>query len=113
MEDGTYFMRLKNNGLAEGEIRAQLSAQENKVICDVVGDISPGTLAFALWLIYAFYGMGKMKVPTHSSAVVYNKSAILFLGESGTGKSTQASLWLRRIAGTKALNDDSPVVSIN
>lgn len=113
LEDGTYFMRLKNNGLAEGEIRAKLSAQENKVICDVVGDISPGTLAFALWIIYAFYGLSKMRVPVHSSAVVCNKAAILFLGESGTGKSTQASLWLRHIAQTKALNDDSPIVCID
>lgn len=113
LEDDTYIIRLNNNGLAEGEIRAKLSSQESHVICEVVGDISPGTLAFALWLIYAFYGMSKLRVPIHSSAVVCNNSAILFLGESGTGKSTQASLWLRHIAATKALNDDSPVVSIN
>lgn len=113
LKDDTYNFLLNNNGLAEGEIRAKLSLEESNVICEVVGDISPGTLAFALWIIYAFYGMSKLRVPIHSSVVVCNNSAILFLGESGTGKSTQSSLWLRHIAATKALNDDSPIVSIN
>ena len=34
----------------------------------------------------------------------------LFLGESGTGKSTHTRLWRENIAGSKLLNDDSPIV---
>ena len=33
-----------------------------------------------------------------------------FLGESGTGKSTHTRLWRENIAGSKLLNDDSPIV---
>ena len=36
----------------------------------------------------------------------------MFLGPSGTGKSTHARLWLQHIEGTELLNDDNPVVRI-
>jgi len=48
----------------------------------------------------------------HSSVIIYNNRAILFLGESGTGKSTHTKLWLEHIHGSRLLNDDSPVVRI-
>lgn len=35
---------------------------------------------------------------------------LFFLGESGTGKSTHTRLWRENIAGSKLLNDDSPIV---
>lgn len=35
---------------------------------------------------------------------------MLFLGESGTGKSTHTRLWRQHIPGAELLNDDSPVV---
>ena len=38
--------------------------------------------------------------------------AVLFLGESGTGKSTHTRLWREHIAGARLLNDDSPIVSV-
>jgi hypothetical protein len=34
----------------------------------------------------------------------------MFLGQSGTGKSTHARLWLRYNEGSALLNDDNPVV---
>ena len=36
----------------------------------------------------------------------------MFLGPSGTGKSTHTRLWLRYIDGSRLLNDDNPVVRI-
>ena len=36
----------------------------------------------------------------------------MFLGKSGTGKSTHARLWLQHIEGTALVNDDNPVVRI-
>ena len=35
----------------------------------------------------------------------------MFLGESGTGKSTHTRLWLENISGAELLNDDSPFVA--
>ena len=37
----------------------------------------------------------------------------MFLGPSGTGKSTHAGLWLKYIGGTELANDDNPVVRID
>lgn len=48
----------------------------------------------------------------HSAAVVRDGKAVLFMGKSGTGKSTHAQLWLREFAGTSLLNDDNPVVRV-
>lgn len=49
----------------------------------------------------------------HASTVVNEGKAYLFLGRSGTGKSTHSRLWLQYIAGTKLLNDDHPIIRID
>jgi hypothetical protein len=38
--------------------------------------------------------------------------AVLFLGESGTGKSTHTRLWREHIGGAFLLNDDSPFLRV-
>ena len=48
----------------------------------------------------------------HASVVGSEERGYLFLGKSGTGKSTHSSLWLKHIEGTELLNDDNPVVRI-
>ncbi len=48
----------------------------------------------------------------HASAVHYDKHAYLFLGRSGTGKSTHSSLWMAHIPGTGVLNEDNHTVRI-
>jgi hypothetical protein len=37
----------------------------------------------------------------------------MFLGKSGTGKSTHAGLWVKHIEGAVLMNDDNPVVRIS
>ena len=51
-------------------------------------------------------------ISLHSSVVVNEGKAFLFMGKSGTGKSTHSALWLRHIEGTELLNDDNPVVRL-
>ena len=36
----------------------------------------------------------------------------MFLGKSGTGKSTHSRMWLQNIEGCTLLNDDNPVIRI-
>lgn len=48
----------------------------------------------------------------HASVVAEKRKGYAFLGQSGTGKSTHSSLWLRHIGGTELLNDDNPAVGI-
>lgn len=49
-------------------------------------------------------------ISIHAAAVVLNGRAYLFMGKSGTGKSTHAALWQRCFAGCELLNDDNPTV---
>jgi hypothetical protein len=67
-------------------------------------------LKFSAWMAFARHVIPLGAVPVHASAVVNDGGAVLFLGESGTGKSTHTRLWLEHIAGSWLLNDDSPVV---
>ena len=48
----------------------------------------------------------------HAAIVTYGGRGYMFLGKSGTGKSTHARLWLKHNAGSDLLNDDNPVVRI-
>ena len=51
-------------------------------------------------------------VAVHASAVYYDGHAYLFMGKSGTGKSTHASLWMKHISGSALLNDDNPTLRL-
>ncbi len=48
----------------------------------------------------------------HSSVVVNEGQAFMFMGKSGTGKSTHSRLWLNHIEGSWLLNDDNPIVRV-
>ncbi|MDR2823994.1 MAG: hypothetical protein LBB41_02195 [Prevotellaceae bacterium] len=48
----------------------------------------------------------------HSSTIIHEEKSVLFLGKSGTGKSTHSQLWLNNIADVELLNDDAPFVQI-
>ena len=52
-------------------------------------------------------------VLTHASCVTYNGKAYLFLGKSGTGKSTHSRMWLNALDGVVLLNDDHPVIRVH
>ena len=66
-----------------------------------------------LMLLFAFATAPLATLLFHSSTVVWQEKGYMFLGTSGTGKSTHSQLWLKNIAGTHLLNDDNPVVRVN
>ena len=66
----------------------------------------------ALMVLYALATADRQTVLFHAAVVSYEGKGYMFLGPSGTGKSTHASLWLRHVAGTALVNDDNPVVRI-
>lgn len=70
----------------------------------------------AMMLIYAFAGAFHQTMLIHASATmtISDGKAVgfPFIANSGTGKSTHTSLWLRHIDGVQLLNDDNPVVRI-
>lgn len=65
-----------------------------------------------LMLLFAFATAPLSTLLFHSSTVVWQGKGYMFLGVSGTGKSTHSRLWLKNISETHLLNDDNPVVRI-
>lgn len=76
----------------------------------------------ALMLIYAFRTAPLMTLEMHAAVVVREEEstyseheqakAYLFLGHSGTGKSTHARLWLQTFEDAWLLNDDNPIIRV-
>lgn len=69
-------------------------------------------LSNAMMLLYTFRTTGTDTLMIHASVVSYEGKGYVFLGKSGTGKSTHSSLWLKHIKGTELLNDDNPVLRV-
>ena len=64
----------------------------------------------ALRLMFDLATAGKDTLCIHAAVVSCGGKGYLFLGPSGTGKSTHAQLWLKHFEGTELVNDDNPVV---
>lgn len=52
-------------------------------------------------------------VLAHSSCVTYRGKAYMFLGKSGTGKSTHSRMWRNALDEVTLMNDDHPIIRIN
>lgn len=66
----------------------------------------------AMMLLFAFRTATLGGLEFHSSTVVKDGRGYMFLGPSGTGKSTHSSLWLKHIPEVELLNDDNPAVRV-
>lgn len=63
-----------------------------------------------LMFLYAFSSARYSTLLVHSSVIIKDNAAYLFLGKSGTGKSTHTRLWRENIKDAYLLNDDNPVL---
>lgn len=84
---------------------------DGRVIC-LQGSLYAQMLRFALWVGYGLMTVSMQTIAIHSSCIVCNGKAVLFLGESGTGKSTHTRLWREHIEEATLLNDDSPILRV-
>ena len=70
------------------------------------------SLSNAMMLLYTFCTTPYDTLMVHASVTKKDGKGYMFLGKSGTGKSTHSGLWLKHIEGTDLLNDDNPVVRV-
>lgn len=80
-----------------------------------VADELPGSTILS-WMLMVVYGQAVVQHKTvliHASVIKNGSKGFVFLGKSGTGKSTHSRLWLKHIIGSALLNDDNPVIRIN
>lgn len=93
-----------------------------RLVCDndyrtafltLCGNHRKATVDNAMMVVFALATSPHGTLLFHSSTVSHNGKAYMFLGKSGTGKSTHSRLWLQNIEGTSLVNDDNPVVRIH
>lgn len=104
--------------ISEGQDEAtgimQTGAHFSEIVMAVRGTYSQQSHAFtnAMMLGFAFATAPMGCLLMHSSVTMYRDKGYLFLGKSGTGKSTHSRLWLKNFPGAELLNDDNPAVRI-
>ncbi len=76
------------------------------------GKYSPSMVRFGLWMALNMLCITRKCAAVHSSVNVCGGVAAMFLGESGTGKSTHTRLLRERFPEMFLLNDDSPFVRV-
>lgn len=96
----------------EAEGAFDVWCREGETVVYLGGNWSMLLYRFALWVAYGLMTLRRDTLAIHSSCIVYQDKAVLFLGESGTGKSTHTRLWREHIEGAVLLNDDSPMIRV-
>lgn len=112
LADGCYRFRMRP--LPGQPVAAELRTNSGFTRAQLmfVGGDTHFALNNSLMLLYAFASACKGVLEMHSSVVVNDGKGYMFLGKSGTGKSTHSSLWLKHIPGTMLLNDDNPILRL-
>lgn len=100
--------------LPEAPVAAWLKAQKDfsEAQLFLTGTDPQFGLNNALMLLFAFSTAHQGALEMHSSVVMQAGKGYLFLGRSGTGKSTHSRLWLENIPATELLNDDNPILRL-
>ncbi len=96
------------------DIRIRLPEKVFADFCEENPNLTPEECEYLL-LGSAFYHhlVDHDGIMLHSSAVAYKGEAYLFSADSGTGKSTHTSLWLKEFGDDAVIiNDDKPALRI-
>ena len=98
----------------DGEIVSAMRCTEDWRQVDLYAQ--PATIRFAIdnaaMLVYAFATADQQTLLFHSSVTVLEGKAYMFLGHSGTGKSTHSRQWKTAFPDAVLLNDDNPAVRV-
>ncbi len=114
--------RLPNGGYkfqlraVDGEIAAAVRTNADFTHIDATLSTTAKNRAYGLnnvlMICFAYCAAFHRTVLMHASVVAREGKAYLFLGKSGTGKSTHTQLWIRHLRGSRLLNDDNPAVRV-
>ena len=65
-----------------------------------------------IMLMFAHATAQRNTLMFHASVTMHQGKGYLFMGKSGTGKSTHSQLWINNIERCELLNDDNPVIKV-
>ena len=107
-----YILTIKNATLAEHIFKSNRRDSGCVQTNAGVVDADYSFVRFGIWFMLNIVAVQRLTAAVHSSVIVCHDEAVMFLGESGTGKSTHTRLWRENIEGATLLNDDSPFVGL-
>ena len=112
--DNGYYFELRQPLSSEVNALLSLNRDFSKATIKLSGKVEEQWYSFnaAVNLCYMFSTVNYGTLLMHSSAVEYKGRAYLFLGKSGTGKSTHNRMWLNALEDVTLMNDDHPVVRV-
>ena len=110
---GHYF-ELTQPGSQEVNARLMISNDFRESTVSLAGHPVQQWLIFNTAVDFCFLLATSLRdtVLTHASAVLYEGRAYIFLGKSGTGKSTHSRMWQTALEGVVLMNDDHPVLRV-
>ena len=108
-----WFFRVAISQQGEVVSAMRCSADWSKVAMWLHPDYTRFAIDNALMLTFAFVTAPLHTLLFHSSVTVLDGKAYMFLGRSGTGKSTHSEQWRKAFAESRLLNDDNPVVRLS
>ncbi len=108
--NGKYAFEFLLHGESAGSLVCSADYREGTLI--LTGMFRKYAIDNALMVIYSLATADKDTALFHAAVVSYRGKGYMFLGPSGTGKSTHARLWLQCIDGVELVNDDNPIVRV-
>jgi hypothetical protein len=109
--EGSTWVAIERDGV---EYVMFVSADKRSYKCNL-SLTDPGERFFAIAFLRIAFLLASAPYRTlklHASVIEKGGEALVFLGKSGTGKSTHSRLWLKHVPGCSLLNDDEPIVRI-
>ena len=97
-------------GVTEGCLVCSADYHEGRLISE--GRYNKMAIDNTLMVLFALSTADMGTVLFHAAVVNCEGKGYMFLGPSGTGKSTHASLWQRYLSGVTLVNDDNPVLRL-
>ena len=92
----------------------QLTTDSNIVWTDLtlINKREDNIINYFLRTVFGIFSAYHKTLKIHASVIEKNGKALIFLGKSGTGKSTHSKLWQEFIPGCSLLNDDEPLIRL-
>lgn len=112
LPDGSYLIRLRDCYGSVHSLVADPGFSSAEISLSQSSAATTPALGSLLRIAFSQTVLLHSGISLHASCVVNQGNALLFLGKSGTGKSTHARLWVENIPDTSLLNDDNPFVRI-
>ena len=91
-----------------------ISADKKNVTTDLtlLEEYESRFLAYFLRAAYGIAAANHQTIKLHASVIEKGGKALIFMGKSGTGKSTHSQNWLKYVPNCQLLNDDEPILRI-